>query len=99
MGALFAPGDPLETLELLDEFGVSVVLDDVTGELRARPVPVPAVARELIQANRELLHAVLVGERTGHTWARCGQCGEGRMAQFGRTTRCAMTPGCEGHHD
>jgi hypothetical protein len=61
MGALFATGDPLETLELLTELGVTVTLDQQTGQLRARPRPVPALARELIAANRALVHAVLLG--------------------------------------
>jgi hypothetical protein len=99
MVSLFAPGDPLETLEFLDELGVTVVLDDVSGELRARPVPVSALGRELITSNRALLHAVLHGASTGHEWARCDFCGEGRMVQSGRAARCAMTPGCEGSHD
>jgi hypothetical protein len=91
--------DPLVALELLDDLGVTLVLDDVTGELRARPVPLPAGAREVIRANRVLLHTVLMGERTGHVWARCDVCGEGRMTQSGRAARCAMTAGCPGHHD
>ena len=42
MGSLFAPGDPLETLELLDELGVTVTVE--AGRLRARPRPVPRSA-------------------------------------------------------
>jgi hypothetical protein len=98
MGALFAPGDPVETLQLLDELGVTVILDRPTGQLHARPVPVPPVVRELIMVNRPLLHAVLTGKRTGHAWARCDECDEGRMVQTSRVPRCAMTPGCKGRH-
>ena len=98
MGACFALGDPVETLEFLEEIGVTLILDQLTGQLRVRPRPVPAIACELVMANRTLIHAVLLGARTGHVWARCDECGEGRMVQAGRVSRCAMTPGCTGRY-
>jgi hypothetical protein len=95
---MLKPGDPLEVLDALDGLGVRVGLDRQTGKLRVRPVPVPDAARELLLSNRALVHAVLLGAETGHSWARCSVCGEGRMAQAGRTPACSMTPGCEGRH-
>jgi hypothetical protein len=92
------PGDPIAALDLLDDLGVTVRLVRQTGKLRVRPRPVPALARELLQANRALIHAVVLGRETGHAWARCDECGEGRMVRTGATPRCAMTPGCEGRH-
>jgi hypothetical protein len=114
MGSLFAPGDPLETLELLDELGVTVTVE--AGRLRARPRPVPALARELITANRALIHAVLQGaegHRYGykdsagkarsktlrHAWMRCDVCGEGVMREKSAGAKCCViTHGCEGKH-
>lgn len=92
------PGDPIEVLDQIEDLGVTVRLDRQTGKLRVRPVPVPDAARELLVANKPLIHAVLLGAETGHSWARCDVCGEARMMQAGRTPPCAMTPACEGHH-
>lgn len=99
MGLLFARADPVEMLELLEDMGITVTFDHVTGELRARPRPVSTLAGELIGANRTLLYAVLFGAYTGHVWARCDTCGAGLMRPNNATPRrCVFTPGCQGSH-
>jgi hypothetical protein len=96
---LFAPGDPIEVLELLRDLGVTVTLDRPRGELHVRPRPIPALERELITANRALLYDVLLGAHTGHVWTRCDKCGAGMMRKRGAKQRkCAFTPRCEGRH-
>jgi hypothetical protein len=99
MGSLFAPGDPVEVFEFLGDMGVTVTLDRPRGQLHVRPRPLPELARELIRANRALLHAVRHGAYTDHVWARCRECGEGLMRPKGADPkRCVFTPGCEGRH-
>ena len=49
----------MDVLDQLRDLGVTVTLDGITGQLRARPVPVPDRARDLIRANRDLIAAVL----------------------------------------
>ena len=46
-------------LDQLRDLGIAITLDRPTGELRARPAPVPDRARELIRANRALIVAAL----------------------------------------
>jgi hypothetical protein len=79
--------------------GVTVTLDRPRGQLHVRPRPVPALAAELVRANRALLHAVLYGARTEHVWARCDECGAGMMRRKrAKPRRCVFTPRCDGRH-
>jgi hypothetical protein len=99
MGFAFAPGDPLEVIDTLRAMGVTVTLDRPRGQLHVRPRPLPELARQLVRANRALLHAVLYGAYTDHVWALCDKCGEGLMRPNGaKPRRCVFTPGCEGRH-
>jgi AAA domain len=43
--------------------------------------------------------AEMTPDCTCHTWARCNSCGEGHLIRTGTRPRCAITPGCEGHHE
>jgi hypothetical protein len=97
MEALFAVNDPLDVLDFLQTVGLTVTLDRPTGQLHVRPRPVPDLERDMIRANRALLHAVLLGAHTGHAWFRCDECGAGMMRKKSAGQRkCAFTPGCKG---
>jgi hypothetical protein len=73
-------GDPLDLLDLLVAEGCEVRRRP-DGKLTVRPLPRWAPLVEL--SNWQLLAAVLAGRRTGHAWARCDGCKEGRMSGSG----------------
>lgn len=87
--------DPLNVLDAVRCAGSNLSLRPDGRLVMSRP---SINAWSLVVANRPLVHAVLLGARTGHTWGRCDRCGEGRLIRSGTSHRCAMTPGCEGRH-
>jgi hypothetical protein len=96
---MLSTGDPVALLEVLDDMGVTVTLDRPTGQLHARPRPLPALAVEIIRTNRPLVHAVLLGAHTGHVWTCCDECGAGLMRRkSAKPRRCVFTPQCDGRH-
>jgi hypothetical protein len=87
--------DPLEVLDTVRRAGSSVRLAFDGRFVVAQP---STKVWSLLAANRALVHAVLLGARTGHAWGRCDQCRQGRLIRNGTTPRCSMTPGCAGRH-
>jgi hypothetical protein len=93
----YVPDDPQGTIEWLRPRGVNLGLT-ADGRLVGHPAPIPSWARFAVAWHRDAIVAILVGRRTGHVWARCDQCSEGRMVRAGASPGCALTPRCEGRH-